>query len=246
MSDPILSVIIPAYNEAATVVSVLEAVIAAAYVKQVIVVNDGSTDGTGDILATWNGREGAGYRVEVVHHPMNRGKGAAIRTGVARACGQVVLVQDADLEYDPIDYPALVEPILAREADVVYGSRYLRQDPASPLPWTPNRACVVLLNLMVRVLYGQRITDEATCYKALRVEVIRALDLRCERFEFCPEVTAKVSRMGLKISERPIHYRPRSYSEGKKIGWRDGIEAIATLLRWRFAPPPLIVSAAGP
>lgn len=144
----------------------------------------------------------------------------------------MILVQDADLEYDPAEYPRLVEPIRREDADVVYGSRYLSgKNPSSS---TASRLCVGLLNLMVRVLYGQRITDEATCYKAYRADVLKRLDLRCERFEFCPEVTAKVCRLGLRIHEVPVSYRPRTAEEGKKIGWWDGVIAIWTLLRWKY------------
>ena len=237
MSRPELTVIVPVYNEAATVAAVLDAVAAAAYEKQIVVVDDGSTDGTAEALAAWLGRTGGsgpGFDAQVVRHPANRGKGAAVRTGLDLARGVVTLVQDADLEYDPADYPAVVGPILADAADAVYGSRYLR--PAGPLPWTVNRACVVLLNALVLALYGRRLTDEATCYKAFRTDALRRMGLRCERFEFCPEVTAKACRMGLRLVEVPARYAPRTAAEGKKIRWRDGVEAVLTLLRWRVAP----------
>ena len=232
-----LTVIIPAYNEEATIGEVLGAVVASPFSKQVVVVDDGSSDGTAAAIDRWidrAGPAGPGYTVEVVRHPSNRGKGAAIRSGLARARCPIALVQDADLEYDPGDYPALIGPILSGEADVVYGSRYLHPDRC--LPWTPNRACVALLNAMVRAFYGYRITDEATCYKAFRTDDLRRMDLRCDRFEFCPEVTAKACRMGLRLLEVPVRYAPRGHREGKKIGWKDGVEAIATLVRWRFAP----------
>jgi dolichol-phosphate mannosyltransferase len=232
MSDPILTVIIPAYNEVATIARLLDAVVAAPYAKQIVLVDDGSTDGTVDAVEGWGLR--SEWPIEVVRHPVNRGKGAAIRSGLARARCDVTIVQDADLEYDPAEYSRLIEPILHGEADVVYGSRYLR--PMGPLPWGPNRICVLLLNLMVRILYGRVLTDEATCYKAFRTELVRPMDLRCERFEFCPEVTAKLCRMGVRIHEVPITYTPRSQIEGKKIRWRDGVEAVVTLLRWRLAP----------
>jgi glycosyltransferase involved in cell wall biosynthesis len=230
MPAPTLSVIIPAYNEAATIAEVLDAVMSAPFAKQVIVVDDGSRDGTLEALRAWlvSGRGD----VEVVCHPRNLGKGASIRTGLARCRGEVTLVQDADLEYDPGDYPKLVDPILRRDADAVYGSRYL--EPSGPVLRSPHLLCVRFLNLMVRLLYGFRTTDEATCYKAFRTDLLRRMDLRCMRFEFCPEVTAKACLMGLEIREVPVRYRPRSYAQGKKIGWWDGIEAIATLLRWRF------------
>ncbi|MFQ5730906.1 MAG: glycosyltransferase family 2 protein [Planctomycetaceae bacterium] len=232
-SPPIvLTVIIPAYNEAATIVPLLEKVAAAAYEKQIVVVDDGSRDGTPALVEDWRTGLQDPVRVELLAHEINRGKGAAIRTGLAAARGEVTLIQDADLEYDPDDYPRLVGPILTGEAEVVYGSRYLSK--ANYLPWTANRLCVHLLNGLVRVLYRQRITDEATCYKVFRTDLLRRIDLRCERFEFCPEVTAKVSRLGVRIREVPIRYHPRFADEGKKIGWRDGVEAVWTLLRWRF------------
>ena len=226
-----LTVIVPAYNEAATIEPLLDAVAAAPCIKQIVVVDDGSTDGTAAAIERWMLR--CGGDVELIRHRVNRGKGAAIRTGLDRARGEVVLIQDADLEYDPGDYPTLIGPILSGRAEVVFGSRYLR--PGNPLPWTANRLCVHLLNGIVRVLYRRRITDEATCYKALRVELLRRMDLRCERFEFCPEVTAKACLLGVRIVEVPVRYSPRSRLDGKKIRWWDGVEAIATLVRWRLA-----------
>jgi dolichol-phosphate mannosyltransferase len=241
MSDPVLSVIIPVYNEAATIAAVLDAVSAVPYPKQVVVVDDGSTDGTDEVLRNWVS-DGSAI-VEVVGHPANRGKGAAIRTALERCLGEVTVMQDADLEYDPADYPALIEPILRGEADAVYGSRYLR--PSRHLPWTANRLCVVGLNLAVRVLYGQSLSDEATCYKAFRTAVLRRMNLQCRRFEFCPEVTAKACRMGLAIREVSIRYAPRTRADGKKIRWWDGIEAIATLIRWRLVRLQLSVADHG-
>jgi glycosyltransferase involved in cell wall biosynthesis len=231
MISPVLSVIIPAYNEAATIARVLNSVAAAPFDKQIIVVDDGSNDGTATALESW--RRANNADVTVARHPVNRGKGRAIRTGLALARGEVVLVQDADLEYDPSDYPALLGPILDGTAEVVYGSRYLRRD--TPRPCTPNRLCVRLLNLIIRACFGGRTTDSATGYKVFRTALLRRMDLRCERFEFCPEVTAKLCRLGLTIHEVPVRYTPRTRLEGKKIGWRDGVEAIATLIRWRIA-----------
>jgi len=256
--SPLLTVLIPAYNEQATLGELLRRVFAVPYEKQVIVVDDASTDATGEILAAWD------HRCQVIRHPHNRGKGAAIRTGLAEAVGRFTIVQDADLEYDPQDYRLLVEPLLAGEADVVYGSRYLRVGSAartnsSAVPretlartadpsnesiatagkpaWT-NRLGVMGLNLAVRAWYGARLTDEATCYKAFPTDVLRAMNLECERFEFCPEVTAKALRMGLTILETPISYSARTAAEGKKIRLRDGIEALQTLWRWRRWNPP--------
>lgn len=221
---PLLSVIVPVYNEAATVDAVLQRVVETPYSKEVIVVDDGSTDGTADVLRRWSERPG----VRVLRHETNRGKGAAIRTGLEQVRGRFVLVQDADLEYDPQDYPRLVERLMAG-APVVYGSRYL----GGRGPWTPHRLGVMLLNWCVRWWYGAEITDEATCYKAFSAHVLRAMELECQRFEFCPEVTAKALRMGLRIVEVPIRYRPRSRRQGKKLRFRDGIEAVKTLWRLR-------------
>lgn len=230
----LLSVIIPGYNEERTIGELLTRVAAADYVQQIVVIDDGSNDGTFAIIEDWQQRVDRDMCVSVLRHPVNRGKGAAIRSGLQAVCGRIVIIQDADLEYDPADYPLLIEPILNREAEIVYGSRYLGQN--SNLPWTINRFCVQLLNLMVLIFYGQRISDEATCYKAFRTDLLRCMDLRCERFEFCPEVTAKACRLGIHLREVPIHYVPRTAEGGKKIGWVDGWQAINTLLYWRFAP----------
>jgi glycosyltransferase involved in cell wall biosynthesis len=232
MNTPTLSVIIPAHNEALTIAALLDAVAEAPFSKQIIVVDDGSNDGTGAIAEAW-GRHAVERRDLVVsRHATNRGKGAAIRTGLNLAKGMIALIQDADLEYDPSDYPALVQPILDGLADAAFGSRYLT--PRNCHPWTPNRICVHLLNALVYILYGGKLSDEATCYKVFRTKDLRRMDLRCKRFEFCPEVTAKALLMGLTIREVPIRYRPRSRREGKKIRWWDGIEAMATLIRWRL------------
>lgn len=230
MGNADLTVIVPAYNEVATIDAILDRVAASPVVGQLIVVDDGSTDGTWAAIESRGRREG--WSFEAIRHPVNSGKGAAIRTGLASVRCEFVVVQDADLEYDPADYEALVAPLVADEADVVFGSRYLK--PGRPLPLTINRLCVYLLNLMVLALYGRRVTDEATCYKAFRTSDLEAMDLRCARFEFCPEVTAKACRMRLRFAEVPIAYHPRTLLEGKKIGWRDGVEAISTLLAWRF------------
>jgi glycosyltransferase involved in cell wall biosynthesis len=181
------------------------------------------------ILEGWKGHP----RVEFLRHPYNRGKGAAIRTALDHARGRFVIIQDADLEYDPQDYPCLIEPLLRGQAEVVYGSRYLQRDKAGRRPMRLFRFGVSLLNLCVRLIYGVRLTDEATCYKAFPTSLLRRLDLQCQRFEFCPEVTAKICRLGWKILEVPIHYDPRTVQAGKKIRWPDGWEALATLWKWR-------------
>ncbi len=232
---PLLSVIVPVFNEERTVEALLRRVCDGPYPhpqKEVLVVDDGSTDATPALLAKWSGREG----VRVWRHPINRGKGYAVRTGLARARGRIVIVQDADLEYSPEEYPLLVEKLRRGEARAVYGSRYLA--PAHPLPWDRYRVAVALLNGLVYLLYGQRLTDEATCYKAFLAELVPALDLRAERFELCAELTAKLCRLGVPIVEVPISYRPRTVAEGKKIGWRDAWQTFWALLRWRVARFP--------
>ncbi|MDX1969891.1 MAG: glycosyltransferase family 2 protein [Planctomycetaceae bacterium] len=225
-SPLLLTVIIPAFNEVRTIAELLRQVLAAPYHKQVIVVDDGSSDGTIDALAPFREHP----QVEVLRHDANRGKGAAIRTGLASARGKYCIVQDADLEYDPQDYRVLVDPLESGRASVVYGSRYLR---GRQERWRLFRYGVSALNLAVRILYGVRLTDEATCYKVLPTDLLKALELECERFEFCPEVTAKLCRLGLPILEVAITYRSRTALEGKKIRWTDGVQALATLWRWR-------------
>jgi dolichol-phosphate mannosyltransferase len=195
----------------------------------VIVIDDGSSDATPRLLEAWADRPG----FRVLRHVKNQGKGAAVRTGLAHARGEVTIIQDADLEYDPADYTRLVEPIRRGEAEVVYGSRYLA--PTRRLPWTKFRLGVMLFNGMVRVLYGQRLTDEATCYKAARTGLWRSLNLRAERFELCPEMTAKLCRRGVRIVETPISYHPRGAEAGKKIGWRDAVQTVWALIQWRLA-----------
>jgi glycosyltransferase involved in cell wall biosynthesis len=232
----ILTVIIPVYNESATITKVLDAVAVAPYPKQMILVDDGSTDDTIDVIGRWMDVSAAARMVRICRHPVNRGKGAAIRTGLTHAEGRIVVIQDADLECDPADYPILIGPILDGSADVVFGSRYLGA--GAEHPWNAGRVFVALANVLVRLLYGRRISDEAGCYKVMRTELLRTLDLRCTRFEFCPEVVAKVCRMGLLTREVPVRYRPRTRRDGKKIGWRDAAEAIFTLFRWRFATIP--------
>lgn len=230
---PLLSVIVPVYNEAATVTRLLDRVLSVPYPKQLIVVDDGSTDGSAALLQ----KLADPPDVIVLHHPRNRGKGAAIRTALPHARGRFTLVQDADLEYDPRDYSCLLEPLLQERADIVYGSRYLRPSSGSRSCSRLFRYGVAGLNLAVRLLYGMRLTDEATCYKVVPTVVLRAMDLQCERFEFCPEVTAKACRMGLTIAEVPIRYTPRTAAEGKKIRWTDGWEALASLWKWRHWHP---------
>jgi dolichol-phosphate mannosyltransferase len=223
-----VSVIVPVYNEAAHVDELLRAIHASPVKKEIIIVDDGSTDGTREKLRSMPLADD----VTVVFHERNYGKGAAVRTALRYARGEYVLIQDSDLEYDPQDYPALLRPLEdeERQANVVYGVR----------PDRPERGLrfflgAKLLTHLTNLLYGAGIHDEATCYKVFRRSVIEQITLECRRFEFCPEVTAKLSRMGEIISEVPIAYAPRSAGEGKKIRHSDGWLAIWTLLRHRFS-----------
>ena len=223
-----LSVIIPVFNEIGTIGRLLELVQASPVEKEIIVVNDGSTDGTREFLdAHVNG----GRRFRVVHLRENSGKGSAIREGLKHISGDLVIIQDADLELDPADYPALIAPIVRGDSDVVYGSRFLRPVQAiPPLIRLFNRGITLATNL----LFGVRLTDEATGYKLFRAELLKSIPLRCRRFEFCPEVTAKVIRAGHRIIEVPVAYRPRTREQGKKLRPYDGLTALWTLLRYRL------------
>jgi dolichol-phosphate mannosyltransferase len=225
----LLSVLVPAYNERPIIDGVLRAIVDGPYPgKEIIVVDDGSNDGTAAVLQEWAERGD----IRLLRHPCNLGKGAAERTALGQARGAIAIVQDADLEYDPADWPRLVEPIRRGQAAIVYGSRYLR--PARPVSWNKFRLAVWLFGLLVRLLYGRRLSDEATCYKAMPTDLFRALDLRANRFELCAEITAKVCRWRLPLVEVPISYHPRTVQQGKKIGWRDAWSTAWTLLRWRF------------
>ena len=223
-----LSVIMPVYNEVATVAEIVRRVAAVQLPKELIIVDDGSTDGTRELL-----RQIPPEVATVLFHERNLGKGAAIRTALEHVTGEIVIIQDADLEYDPNDYPALVQPIVEGTAQVVYGSRVLR-----PGHTYAHRRFYLggrVLSLLANLLYGIRITDEPTCYKLFRRELLKELNLRCQGFEFCPEVTAKVARRGIPIYEVPIRYSPRTLNQGKKISWKDGLYAIWILLKYRLA-----------
>lgn len=223
---PDVSIILPVYNEKDTLREVIERLLALPLSKEIIAVDDASTDGSADIAAEF------GDRIVLLRQGTNEGKGSAIRAALAVAKGQVAVIQDADLEYDPADLPKLVQPILDGRADVVYGSRFMN-GMNSKMAFA-NRLVNRLLVGAVRLLYLRRITDEATCYKAVRTSVLKAMHLECRRFEFCPEVTAKAIRMGLEIRELPVSYEPRTKDAGKKIRWTDGVEAFWTLLKHRF------------
>ena len=231
-----LSVVIPAYNEEATVETLLRRVQGAPLPDgvelEMVVVDDGSKDGTRDVLR----RLDASGELPMVYveHEQNQGKGAALRTGFQRAGGDIVLVQDADLEYDPKEYPVLLQPILDDQADVVYGSRFLSGPHRVLFFWhsVGNRFLTLLSNMMTDL----NLTDMETCYKVFRAEVLRGMDLRSNRFGIEPEVTAKVAKGKWRVYEVPISYHGRTYAEGKKIGWKDGVSAIWAILRYNLWP----------
>lgn len=221
-----LSVIVPVYNEKNTLRQILDRVQAVPINKEIILVDDCSTDGTRELL-----NELQGGNIRVFYHEKNQGKGAALRTGFQQASGDYVIVQDADLEYDPGEYPKLLQPILRGEADVVYGSRFAGQSKnMSGLHKFGNRFLTLLTNLLFRT----SITDMETCYKVFKTTTIQGIPIKSNRFDFEPEITAKILRKKLRILEIPISYHGRNFSEGKKISWRDGFSAVWTLVKYCF------------
>lgn len=225
-----LSIIIPVYNERETLREILAQVRAAelpGMEKEILAVDDGSTDGSREILA----HEAETGDVRVFHHDQNRGKGAAVRTAIEHATGDIILIQDADLEYDPRDYPTLVQPIVEGRVTVVYGSRFLGPRKAM-LFW--HMLGNKLLTLTTNILYNAILSDMETCYKCFRADVVKDIPLRAKRFELEPEITAKVLKRGHRIFEVPISYYGREYHEGKKISWRDAPLAFWTLVKYRF------------
>jgi len=240
----LLSVLVPVFNEARTVAQVIDRLVTIdlPVPREIVVVNDGSSDGTREVLEALPGQ---GDAVRVFHAERNGGKGAAIRLGLQHARGTIVAIQDADLELDPAQLAALVAPILAGGTAVVYGSRFLAGRPDAPwLTVAANRTLTLATNL----LFGARITDMETCYKIMRTDVARALELESNRFDIEPEFTAKLLLAGHRIQELPVHFTPRRRAEGKKIGWRDGTRALRVLARYRFGGwhPPSSAMADAP
>jgi glycosyltransferase involved in cell wall biosynthesis len=230
----LLSIIVPVYNEVRTVAAVIDRLqaIELPVPREILVVDDGSTDGTRDVLAGIESRTPSSEsRVRIILAERNAGKGAAIRRGLEDASGTIMAIQDADLELDPQQLSGLVAPILRGDADVVYGSRFLKGTPAAPwITIAANRALTAVTN----VLFGASITDMETCYKIMRIEVARSLALDANRFDIEPQITARLLRQGHRIHELPVTFDPRSRAQGKKIGWRDGVRALEVLVKERF------------
>ncbi len=227
-----ISILIPVYNEVAFLERILEKVMAQDFCgleKEIVMVDDGSTDGTRDILKTYEDK--APYKV--YYHDRNQGKGAALRTSFQYATGDIWVIQDADMEYDPKDYPELIQLILEQRADVVYGSRLSGGKSVRAfniLHYFGNK----LLTLITNILYNTTLTDMETCYKAFRADVVKSITIKSNRFDFEPEITAKVLKQGYRIYESPISYFGRNFDEGKKITWVDGLSALWTLVKYRF------------
>jgi len=223
-----ISVLIPAYNEKNTIQEITKRVQAMKLADEIIIVDDGSTDGTRALLTEMDGKS----NVRVILHEKNQGKGAAVRTGISSATGDVLIIQDADLEYDPREYPNLLKPILEGVAEVVYGSRFLGAPHRAILFW--NMVANRLLTFMTNILYNTILTDMETGYKVFKREVVADMKIHAKRFDFEPEFTAKILKKKSRIYEVPITFNPRDYNEGKKIKMADAFEAVWTLLKYRF------------
>ncbi len=224
-----LSVVMPAYNEEQTIEEIVGKVLAVSLDKELLIVDDGSRDRTRQIL-----KDKLAHRPEVklIFHERNGGKGAAVRTGIAHATGDIIIIQDADLEYDPNDYHKLLRPIVEGHAEVVYGSRVKGTN--FKHRYSLNLFAARVLSVMSNVLYGLHLTDEPTCYKVFKAELIKSIPFNGNGFEWEPEITAKLGKRGVDIHEVPINYYSRSIKEGKKIKWTDGVKAVWTLLKYRF------------
>ena len=223
-----VSVIIPSYNEANTIQELLKRVQAENIASEILIIDDGSTDATRDILETYYGKE----PFKIILHDFNQGKGAAVRTGIQHAKGDVIIIQDADLEYNPREYKKLLEPIEEGMAEVVYGSRFLGGPRRPTMFW--HMVANKLLTFMTNILYNNILTDMETGYKVFLREVVQDMPLRANRFDFEPEFTAKILKRKVRIFEIPITFNPRDYSEGKKIGLRDAFQAVWTLVKYRL------------
>lgn len=223
---PTLSILIPAFNELPTIAQCLDRVLKSEYVSEVIIVDDGSTDGTRDILSKIKNN-----KVKIFFHERNQGKGGAVRTAISHATGDYLLIQDADLEYDPQDYAKLLKPVMEGKATVVYGSRFTGEH-RNMLFW--HMLGNKFLSLTTNVLYNTTLSDMETCYKLMKRNLVTSFKLRSRRFDFEPEITAKILKTGVKIYEVPISYAGREFDEGKKITWRDGFMALWTLIKYRF------------
>jgi glycosyltransferase involved in cell wall biosynthesis len=223
-----LSVLMPVYNECETLEEIVKQVLATGLAHEIVMVDDGSTDGTRDVMKQWE----KDLVVKVIFHEKNMGKGSAVRTAISAAEGEMMVIQDADLEYDPRDYPKLIQPIVEGRADVVYGSRFLGGPARKVYFW--HRVGNLMLTLLTNILYNIDLTDMETCYKCFRSDVVRSMPLHSRRFELEPEITAKIAKKGFRIYEVPISYYGREYHEGKKItGW-DALPALWTLIKYRF------------
>ena len=226
LEDVVLSIIIPCYNERENIINILDKIDQVEGIrKEIIVVDDCSTDGTRDILES----EVKNRVAQLIYHEKNGGKGAALKTGFAHATGDIVIVQDADLEYDPMEYKDVIQPIVEGRARVVYGSRF-KNTPAKG--YLANRLANKFLTVLSNLFTHQRLTDMETCYKAFRREIIQSVDIKEKRFGFEPEITAKISDMRIRIHEVPISYYPRTNEEGKKIGFKDGLRAIYCIVKY--------------